>query len=236
VAQKFLGVASAAALLMTAIPAFAQGPDVEQMLDGIMKNAPPDLQRKMEGEMRRQAEGRPEPIVRGPEQVEIRVPPGPVDVADFLSGYWVDTAFRVECETGRPQNGPYIHGTNHRFEVRDGEIWQYDRTWGGPGYNFTYRTRYRIRDIDETRKDASSYAKQVALIRVERIESKLIEGRGSPTGPRLTEIALLYANQPRAGFEGRQVGNSRGHGFLYSCSGQFEHYDGEPEPTRGLGG
>ena len=235
-APVFLRVVCATALLMSAMPAVAQGPDVQRMLDEVMQSMPPELRKRMEGEMRRQEEGQPEPIVRGPEQVEIRVPPGPVDIADFLSGYWVTTAFQVDCETGRPQHGPYIHGTNHRFEVRDGEIWHYDRTWGGPGYNFTYRTRYRIRDIDRTPKDASAYAKQVALVRVERIESKLIEGRGSPNGPRLTEIALLYANQPRAGFEGRQVGNRQGHGFLYSCSGQFEHFDGEPEPTRGLGG
>lgn len=160
----------------------------------------------------------------------IDVPEGPVDLAEFLRGYWTGTAVERNCHPGSTKEDPYIWGSNRRYEVNGDELHEYFQKWGGPGYNCTSVTRYRIVSVDRTRKEITVpySATQVAEIELTPIDDQVLSGGCSTKGLRqITKIPLTYANIPTRGFSGR--------GFIgFSCEGEFRYFDKPASATQGV--
>lgn len=216
------------ALLAVCSPVSAQGQDAQRMFDLIMQNAPPDFRQKVEAERRRQEKQSRNPSQNVPPRVD--APSGPVDLAQFLHGNWVNEPFNANCETGRVGEGRYVWGNNLRFEIHGNEIHEFHQQWGGDGYNCLQRIRYRVISTANMRENVSLPfpAKQVAEIKVEQIDKEAISGGCSFSSALSSVLDLRYANTPHYGFKGRVING------IFSCEGDFRNFDHAVTPTRGL--
>lgn len=126
VKNSFVKALLLAGLLMTAGPAPAQSPEVQRMLDEVMKKAPQDLKDKMQGEMRRQKEG-------------TRLHSPSITFENFLDGVWILYTSNSDVLCGRREpdssmkfNGSYRDVENFSF-LRKGSVLTEKRSqWQGP--------------------------------------------------------------------------------------------------------